>query len=66
MLTDEQISNLRSHFPILQEKTYLYNCSAVSARRDGVRFAFHVYNTLDDVQTALVAIEDNRELMVRT
>jgi selenocysteine lyase/cysteine desulfurase len=38
----------------------------VSARRDGVRFAFHIYNTLDDVQTALTAIEDNRELMVRT
>src|SRR6185369_12947253 len=27
MLTDTQISELRSHFPILQEKTYLYNCS---------------------------------------
>ncbi len=27
MLTDEQISNLRSRFPILSEKTYLYNCS---------------------------------------
>ncbi len=27
MLTDEQISELRSHFPILREKTYLYNCS---------------------------------------
>jgi selenocysteine lyase/cysteine desulfurase len=27
MLTDEQISKLRSRFPILREKTYLYNCS---------------------------------------
>ena len=27
MLTDEQILELRSHFPILREKTYLYNCS---------------------------------------
>src|SRR5271170_6783583 len=27
MLSDEQISELRSHFPILREKTYLYNCS---------------------------------------
>src|SRR5271166_1301486 len=27
MLTGEQISELRSHFPILHEKTYLYNCS---------------------------------------
>lgn len=38
----------------------------VSARRDGVRFAFHVYNTLDDVHTALSALEDNRDLMVGT
>jgi selenocysteine lyase/cysteine desulfurase len=36
-----------------------------SARHDGVRFAFHVYNTLDDVHTALSAIEENLELMVR-
>src|ERR1700733_9184301 len=27
MLTDEQIWELRSHFPILREKTYLYSCS---------------------------------------
>jgi len=27
MLADEQVSSLRSRFPILQEKTYLYNCS---------------------------------------
>jgi selenocysteine lyase/cysteine desulfurase len=37
-----------------------------SARRDGVRFAFHVYNTLRDVDAALSAIEDNRALLVRT
>lgn len=36
-----------------------------SVRHDGVRFAFHVYNTLADVQTALTALEDNLELMVR-
>jgi len=36
---------------------------AVSTRRDGVRFAFHVYNTLDDVNVALTALEDNLELM---
>jgi selenocysteine lyase/cysteine desulfurase len=38
---------------------------AVSVRRDGVRFAFHVYNDLDDVQTALAALEGLRDLMVR-
>jgi selenocysteine lyase/cysteine desulfurase len=36
-----------------------------STRRDGVRFAFHVYNTPDDVNTALTALEDNLDLMVR-
>jgi selenocysteine lyase/cysteine desulfurase len=36
-----------------------------STRRDGVRFAFHVYNTLDDVNMALTALEDNLDLMVR-
>ncbi len=38
----------------------------VSARHDGVRFAFHVYNTLEDVHTALAALEDNLDLMVRS
>ena len=37
----------------------------VSTRQDGVRFAFHVYNTLDDVRTALAALKDNLDLMVR-
>ena len=39
---------------------------AVSTRRDGVRFAFHVYNTLEDVDAALTALEDNLDLMVRS
>jgi selenocysteine lyase/cysteine desulfurase len=38
----------------------------VSMRQDGVRFSFHVYNTLDDVHTALAALEDNLDLMVRS
>jgi selenocysteine lyase/cysteine desulfurase len=37
---------------------------AVSMRRDGVRFSFHVYNTLEDVNIALAALEDIRDLMV--
>jgi selenocysteine lyase/cysteine desulfurase len=36
-----------------------------SIRRDGVRFAFHAYNTLEDVAAALAALEDNLDLMVR-
>ena len=39
---------------------------AVSTRRDGVRFAFHVYNTLADVSVALTALEDSLDLMVRS
>ena len=38
---------------------------AVSARRDGVRFAFHVYNTIEDVDTALEALAANLDLLVR-
>jgi selenocysteine lyase/cysteine desulfurase len=37
-----------------------------SARHDGIRFAFHVYNTLEDVHTALSALKDNLDLMVRS
>ncbi len=37
-----------------------------SARRDGVRFAFHVYNTMADVDAALSAIEDNRALLTQS
>ena len=36
----------------------------VSIRRDGVRFSFHVYNTLEDVSATLSALEDNVDLMV--
>lgn len=37
-----------------------------SARHDGLRFSFHAYNTIDDVQTALAALKENRELLART
>ena len=42
MLTDEQISELRSHFPILHEKTYLYNCSQ-GALSDAVEAGMQQY-----------------------
>jgi selenocysteine lyase/cysteine desulfurase len=38
----------------------------VSARRDGVRFSFHVYNTLDDVNTALAALSANLPLLAHS
>ncbi|MGI8742328.1 MAG: aminotransferase class V-fold PLP-dependent enzyme [Bryobacteraceae bacterium] len=34
-----------------------------SNRHDGVRFAFHFYNNMDDVNAALAALEDNLDLM---
>jgi len=36
-----------------------------SARHDGARFSFHVYNTAADVQATLAALEDNLALMAR-
>jgi hypothetical protein len=42
MLTDEQILELRSHFPILKEKTYLYNCSQ-GALSDAVESGMQEY-----------------------
>lgn len=36
-----------------------------SCRKDGVRIAFHVYNTLEDVAAILDAFEENQDLVVR-
>jgi len=36
-----------------------------SVRLDGIRFGFHVYNTMEDVHATLNALEDNLDLMVR-
>jgi selenocysteine lyase/cysteine desulfurase len=44
MLTDQQISELRSRFPILREKTYLYNCSQ-GALCDAVEAGLEKYAT---------------------
>jgi len=38
---------------------------AVSARGNGVRFAFHVYNTIEDVHAVLEALESEIGLLVR-
>jgi selenocysteine lyase/cysteine desulfurase len=38
----------------------------VSARLDGVRFSFHVYNNLEDVNTALRVLQENLHLLVRS
>jgi selenocysteine lyase/cysteine desulfurase len=37
----------------------------VSNRRDGLRVAFHVYNTIEDVAAVLKALGENRDLLVR-
>ncbi len=38
----------------------------ISTRGDGARFAFHVYNTFDDVEVALAVLKENVDLMART
>ena len=35
----------------------------VSNRKDGLRIAFHVYNTSDDVEAVLEALKKNRDLL---
>ncbi len=42
MLTDDQISTIRSRFPILREKTYLYSCSQ-GALSDAVETGMQAY-----------------------
>jgi len=37
-----------------------------SVRHDGLRLAFHAYNTMQDVETVLTVLEDNLALMTRT
>lgn len=57
---------LRSHDPTAALAKLTARGIVASTRRDGVRFAFHVYNTLADVEAALAALESVRDLMVRT
>jgi selenocysteine lyase/cysteine desulfurase len=57
---------LRSHDPAAALAGLTARGIVVSTRRDGVRFAFHVYNTLADVETALAALATVRDFMVRT
>jgi len=42
MLTDQQVAELRSHFPILRKKTYLYSCSQ-GALSDAVESGMREY-----------------------
>ncbi len=56
---------LRSNDPAAALARLTARGIVASTRRDGVRFAFHVYNTLADVETALAALEPIRDLMVR-
>ena len=44
MLTDAQITELRTHFPILHDKTYLYNCSQ-GALSDAVEEGMRAFAT---------------------
>lgn len=40
------------------------NDTVVSSRHDGLRISFHVYNTLDDVESVLHLLEKNLDLLV--
>ena len=41
------------------------NDVVASSRHDGLRIAFHVYNTLDDVNAVLEVLRKNINLLVR-
>jgi selenocysteine lyase/cysteine desulfurase len=56
---------LRSGNPGLVVEQLTARGILVSARQDGVRFSFHVYNTLDDVKVALGALTELADHMVR-
>lgn len=56
---------LRSHDAAALVAKLVERNIVVSSRLDGVRFSFHFYNNLDDVNTVLTALEDNIDLMVR-
>ncbi len=56
---------LRSHNPAALVNKLSERGVLVSSRLDGVRFSFHVYNNLSDVDTALAVLEANLELLVR-
>jgi selenocysteine lyase/cysteine desulfurase len=56
---------LRSSDPGVVVEKLIARDILVSARQDGVRFSFHVYNTLDDVNVALDALSELADHMVR-
>ena len=56
---------LRSHDPALVSRRLAERNILVSTRLDGIRFAFHVYNNLEDVEAALAVVEEHLDLMVR-
>jgi selenocysteine lyase/cysteine desulfurase len=57
---------LRSNHPAALVDKLTQRGIIVSARRDGVRFSFHVYNNLSDVNTALAVLEENLPLLARS
>lgn len=56
---------LRAHDPAAVLARLTQRGVVVSTRKDGVRFAFHVYNDLADVHRALNVLEEITDLMVR-
>jgi selenocysteine lyase/cysteine desulfurase len=56
---------LRSSDPGVVVEKLIARGILVSARQNGVRFSFHIYNTLDDVNVALGALTELTDHMVR-
>jgi selenocysteine lyase/cysteine desulfurase len=56
---------LRSKDAGAMVKKLLESQIVTSSRHDGVRFAFHVYNNMEDVNVALAALKNNLDLMER-
>ncbi len=57
---------LRSNNPSALVEKLTARGVIVSARQDGVRFSFHVYNNHTDVNQALSVLAENLDLLVRS
>lgn len=57
---------LQSHDADAMVKALARDGFICSSRLDGLRISFHIYNTMEDVELLLKALEHNVELMVQT
>lgn len=57
---------LQSHNADAMVKALARDGFICSSRHDGLRISFHIYNTMEDVELLLRALDRNAELMVQT